>query len=272
MQRTALFSSLLTLVLALAGAGPVQADQIKLKNGRSLEGRILKEAASYVRIATKGGKVKIPRSMIKSVVKVESKRAEFVKRRAEIDAEDLEGLAKLAVWASKNGLGEEAKELNAQVRDQRLKGRVAKAKVSGKPGDFVRTFHWARRAGVGRTVQLYLLEQAKALDPAYPELRTAFNQMREELRQELERLKKLEEIMKRPHFINPLEPTRTGTTYSQRVSMKAALASRRSKKTRLQEVGDQRAKVTKLQVTLSRVAPESPEEKALRERAKFRPN
>ena len=194
-----------TLALSTASA---RADEVVLTNGRVLRGRILSSDERSVVIRSGRGQMAVPRSSIARVVSARSPRSVLAERREALDPEDGEGLRALAEWAAANGLGPEARELESQARDIALARRLARAKAEDSARAFVAAFHWARQAGVGRSILVDLLEEATARDPQDPELGTALASFARQLADEEARLGAALQALKRPRYVDPNERDR----------------------------------------------------------------
>jgi len=103
----------LGLVATLAvGAG---ADELYLKSGGQLSGRIVSRTATAIEIDIGAGRVTVPTS---SVVRVEEGRSalqEYQERAGRLAAGDVEGWLALGQWASDQGLGSQASEAYNRV-------------------------------------------------------------------------------------------------------------------------------------------------------------
>lgn len=121
-MRIRLFSALL---LALAFQAPGFADTVHLKNGRSFEGVVAETTDNEVKITMPGGTLSLPLSHVLRVDKSQSNFAEYLKRKAAIQAGGAaaDWLA-LAQWAKAQGLEQGVREaaLAAADLDPRLTG------------------------------------------------------------------------------------------------------------------------------------------------------
>lgn len=109
--RIALVIAVLAALLAL----PAGADVIHLKNGGSIEGTILAENASEVKVRTIGGVRSIPRASIVRIERKATPAEEFANRRAELAARDVEGRYELALFAREHKLRKEERELYDEI-------------------------------------------------------------------------------------------------------------------------------------------------------------
>lgn len=97
--------TVVVLAVALTVAGAAWADVVVLTNGDKVEGKILEEGSSAIRIITKYGEITISRRRIARIVKETEEHAEYRKKTEELAKEHV----KLAQWCKEKGLEEEAK-------------------------------------------------------------------------------------------------------------------------------------------------------------------
>lgn len=190
-------------LFTLACAGPAAADVLHLRNGGKLEGKVLKQGKHRIVIQLRAGKMSVPRSRIKRVEKAMSAKREFGLRKEAVNAKSPVELDKLAEWASKRGLGKEARDLRAQALGIRLEKKVVRAKKKGTVQAYLDLYGWARGADASPEVQLYLIELAAAVRKNDPKVRRAFAQLERDLARQTAWLKKLEELAKRPQYVMP---------------------------------------------------------------------
>ncbi|RMG06801.1 MAG: hypothetical protein D6731_24965 [Planctomycetota bacterium] len=153
-------------ILAVAFGGAARADVVHLRNGRTLEGKIVGGTREELRLEVPGGSIVLPREVVARIERRASPTEEYARRARRVDPGDPRALEALAFWAAGRGLGEQALQLRAHARGLRLERRVARARRSGRARDFLAVHTWARRAGCSEIVQAWLLEQALARDPA----------------------------------------------------------------------------------------------------------
>ena len=101
-----------TPVLLLAALLPaaLSADEVFLKSGGQLSGRIVKRTATEVEVDIGAGHITVP---VSQVVKVEEGRSalhEYQDRAAALGPADAGGWVALGDWASARGLGTQARE------------------------------------------------------------------------------------------------------------------------------------------------------------------
>jgi len=108
----ALWASGLVCAVLVLCFYPARADEVSLKSGEKIEGKIVEETDDYIRLEIEGkagkGSRRINRSEIASIEKKKTPREEFTDRFLAISSDDAEGFYKLGVWAKKKGLVEQA--------------------------------------------------------------------------------------------------------------------------------------------------------------------
>ena len=125
---------LLAAVLLPEAAG---ADEVYLKGGGQLSGRIVSRSAATVEVDVGAGRIKVPAS---SVVRIEEGRSalqEYEERAGRLAAGDVEGWLALAGWAEDHGLGTQAREayhrvLAASPDDPRANEALGNVKTDGR--------------------------------------------------------------------------------------------------------------------------------------------
>ena len=93
---------------AIAVGGPALADEIHLKGGGRVSGRIVERTATRVAIETGPGRVTLPISRVERIVEGRSTLEVFAERAAELVAGDVAGWAELARWAEERDLSTQA--------------------------------------------------------------------------------------------------------------------------------------------------------------------
>lgn len=111
MRKPILFAVLVVLAAALAA----RADVIHLKNGRTLEGKVLGESGGKVKVRTVGGVVEISRADIERIEVVKTPREVYEERLAALAPDDADGCFELALYCRENHLPKEEKELYAKA-------------------------------------------------------------------------------------------------------------------------------------------------------------
>ena len=123
--------------LAPAICAPARADEVYLKGGGQLSGRIVSRSATKVEVDVGAGRVSVPAS---SVVRVEEGRSplqEYEERAGGLAAGDVAGWLALAQWAEAKGLGSQAREayhrvLAASPSDPRANEALGNVKLDGR--------------------------------------------------------------------------------------------------------------------------------------------
>ena len=127
---------LLILAVALLSAA-TQADEVFLKSGGQLSGRIVSRTADKVEIDVGAGRVTVPAA---SVVRIEEGRSalqDYEERACRIAPGDADGWVALGEWASSQGLGTQAREaynraLTASPNDPRANAALGNVQVDGR--------------------------------------------------------------------------------------------------------------------------------------------
>lgn len=128
------------LVLGLAvAASPlaVSADDIYLKSGGQVSGRIVERTATTIAVDIGAGRITVPTSSVVKVVEGRSPLHEYEERATRIPANDVEGWLSLGEWASAQGLGSQAREaynraLSASPGDPRANAALGRTQVDGR--------------------------------------------------------------------------------------------------------------------------------------------
>lgn len=159
MRRLTRSVLLIAVVLAPAIA---RADVLHLRNGRILEGRVIKRTETAVHVRMPAGVLVVPLSTIAQVDSRSTAEDELAEAIGAIDLDDPRTVEELAMWCSQRGLGEQASDLLALSRGVRLERVVAAARAEGTPWAFVDAFHWARTQGFDDLTLGWLVAQAEA--------------------------------------------------------------------------------------------------------------
>jgi hypothetical protein len=129
-----------TLVLLFSVAmlpRPVSADEVYLKSGGQLSGRIVSRTATTIEVDVGAGRIGVP---VSSVLRVEEGRSalqEYEERAGRVPAGDVEGWLALGEWASARGLGTQAREayhraLSASPDDPRANAALGNVRMDGR--------------------------------------------------------------------------------------------------------------------------------------------
>jgi len=98
-------------LISLALAATLVGDELFLKSGERLEGKIVSETPSHVRIQTRFGTADVERAKIDRIVKGRTPQEEYEARRSRIDMKDANALFELAIFCKQNRLPTEYKKL-----------------------------------------------------------------------------------------------------------------------------------------------------------------
>ena len=128
MRRWLILAGLLALVPA-----PVVADDVFLKGGGRVTGRILSRTATSLEMDIGAGRVTLSMNSVERIEEGRSALHDYQDRAAAIRATDADGWLQLARWASNAGLGTQARQAYERVLDadpdqpeaNRALGRVA---------------------------------------------------------------------------------------------------------------------------------------------------
>lgn len=102
------------LALLALGASPALADRLVLKDGRVVEGTVVKEKASY-RVASRFGEAVVAETDVASWEKAPTLDAQWRERAAALRPDDHAGRAEVARWLKEHGITEEAAALAERV-------------------------------------------------------------------------------------------------------------------------------------------------------------
>jgi len=98
------------IALSIFTAGSLFGDIIHFKNGKTLEGKVLKKDDKVVEFKTKFGTIKIERSRIEKIEIKTSVEEIFMKKVEELDHADAESIFELAMWCKENGKKKESRK------------------------------------------------------------------------------------------------------------------------------------------------------------------
>jgi hypothetical protein len=108
MQKSAVLLALLSCVAA-------SADEVYLKGGGRVSGRIVQRTATSVEIDVGAGTVKVAAKQVERIVEGRSALDVYYERAGALDAKDREGWAALGRWASDQGLSAQSREAYHRV-------------------------------------------------------------------------------------------------------------------------------------------------------------
>ena len=109
-QGTAWFWSLVILGMAVIVA-TASADTLVTKSGHRWQGKVIEKGSVYVLIKPNGSKMRFPKSVVTEVITAQALRAEFAKRRKELDLANDGDVSKLADFAKDKGLARQREKL-----------------------------------------------------------------------------------------------------------------------------------------------------------------
>lgn len=127
---------LLVLAVALL-AGTARSDEVFLKGGGQVSGRIVSRTESAIEVDVGAGVIGVPASSVLRVEEGHSVLHEFEERAGGIAPSDVEGWLALGEWASGQGLGTQAREayhraLAASPDDPRANAALGNVQVDGR--------------------------------------------------------------------------------------------------------------------------------------------
>ena len=102
------------LVLALLPAA-LAADEIHLRGGGRVSGEIVAESETEVKVDIGAGRMTVKRSSIERIEKTRSPLTEYRERAAVLQPNQVEGWRELGRWATRQGLGVQAREAYGRV-------------------------------------------------------------------------------------------------------------------------------------------------------------
>jgi hypothetical protein len=201
--RLVLRTALLTLLLL---AAPALADVVRLKNGRLIEGKVVKRTSSDVHLRTPAGVLVLPLATVASVETAHTAQQELATKLRVNDLDDVAAIDDLALWCSARGLGEQATDLLELSRGIRLERRVAAARAAKSARDFAEAFLWAREQGFDPVVQGWLVGQAEGICRDDPVVAGARATLERDAEARARRQAKKEEVLRRPRYVDPMAP------------------------------------------------------------------
>jgi hypothetical protein len=127
-----------TMALAvLACSAPGGADEVYLKGGGQLSGKIASRTATTIEVDVGAGRIGVPASSVLRIEEGRSPLHEFEERAGGLAASDVEGWLALGDWARAKGLGTQAREaysraLAASPSDARANAALGNVQVDGR--------------------------------------------------------------------------------------------------------------------------------------------
>ena len=128
-----LIFGLTAVILPLAAFG----DEVYLKSGGQLSGRIVSRSATTIEVDVGAGRIKVPASTVLRIEEGRSALQEYEERAGQLAAGDAAGWVALGEWASGKGLGTQAREaynraLKASPNDARANAALGNVQVDGR--------------------------------------------------------------------------------------------------------------------------------------------
>jgi hypothetical protein len=128
-----------TWVVGLAAVLPLSAaaDEVYLKSGGQLSGRIVSRTADMIEVDIGAGRIAVAKSTVLRIEEGHSDLQEFEDRAGRLQPGNLEGWVALGDWASSRGLGTQAREaytraLSASPNDSRANTALGNVQVDGR--------------------------------------------------------------------------------------------------------------------------------------------
>jgi hypothetical protein len=127
------------LALGLVALLPLAAgaDEVFLKSGGKLSGRVVSRTATTVEVDVGAGRIAVPVSSVERIEEGRSALQEYEERAGRLPAGDAAGWVALGDWASAQGLGSQAREaynraLAASPADPRANEALGNVQVGGR--------------------------------------------------------------------------------------------------------------------------------------------
>ena len=125
------------VVLFVAAVPSLFADEVFLKSGGQLSGRIVSQTATDLEVDIGAGRIGVPLSSVVRIEKGHSPLQEYEDRVGRVPPGDVEGWLALGAWASAQGLGVQAREaynraLHASPTDPRANAALGNVQVDGR--------------------------------------------------------------------------------------------------------------------------------------------
>lgn len=152
----------------VAGAPAGFADEVHLRDGGSLTGRVIDGGGETIEVIHEIGSVVVARDEVAWIDRGPTARDEFRARLADVDPDDPIALEELAIWAAANGLFDKSREVRAMARDRALERRLAEI-LPGDARAYLELARWARVEGLDRRIRRELLGRALRAEPANDE-------------------------------------------------------------------------------------------------------
>ncbi len=125
------------LLVAASLPSAISADEVFLKGGGQLSGKITSRTATSVEVDVGAGKIAVPASSVLRIEEGRSPLHEYEDRAARLAAGDVDGWVALGDWAKSRGLSSQAREayhraLAASPLDARANAALGNVQVDGR--------------------------------------------------------------------------------------------------------------------------------------------
>ena len=125
------------LLVAASLSAAISADEVFLKGGGRLSGKITSRTATSVEVDVGAGKIAVPASTVLRIEEGRSPLHEYEDRAAQLAAGDVDGWVALGDWAKSRGLSSQAREayhraLAASPLDARANAALGNVQVGGR--------------------------------------------------------------------------------------------------------------------------------------------
>jgi len=125
------------VVAAVLLSGAAAADEVYLKGGGRLSGRIVSRTETTIEVDVGAGRIGVPASSVLRIEEGRSPLQEYEERAGRLAPGDVDGWVALAEWADAHGLGTQAGEayhraLAASPEDARANAALGNVKTNGK--------------------------------------------------------------------------------------------------------------------------------------------
>src|SRR5262245_13527673 len=125
------------LLLATLLPAAASADEVILKGGGRLSGRIVSRTATEVAVDVGAGRITVQASSVERIEEGRSPLHEYEERAARLAAGDVDGWVALGEWASAQGLGAQSREaynraLSAAPNDPRANAALGNVQLDGR--------------------------------------------------------------------------------------------------------------------------------------------
>ncbi len=130
-------AAVVVLVAAAFLPQAASADEVYLKSGGQLSGRIVSQTAAQVEVDVGAGRIAVATSSVLRIEKGRSALQDYEERAAQVAASDVDGWIALASWAEASGLGTQARQayhraLAASPNDPRANEALGNVRMGGR--------------------------------------------------------------------------------------------------------------------------------------------